>query len=316
LIFVLGAVAFGLGAGLYAPPRVTVLSRIYPNRDGTALGMTFALGNFGAAALPVLAGALAIWAGWRYGFGVMVVPLGLCALGLWQFAPAGRSEAVVAAADPPRTVARRVVAGLRDRTVAHAWLAMTLMLFTYQGLEAFLPTYLVAVKGLDPGTAATLFGLYFASGAITQPFAGSAAETIGGVALPVVESFGALLVVITLLGTRLGNGPVGNGYVARVLPEAIKGSGFGLFRTIYMAVGALGSTFVGVLAGLGYFDVAFLALAGITALAALGYYLLPDLDGDESGRDDAARSRSDPASSSRAVEPGSDTGEKADDVTD
>jgi MFS family permease len=348
-VFVVGAVAFGLGAGLYAPPRVTVLSRTYPDRDGTALGVTFALGNFGAAALPVVAGGLALWVGWRYGFGVMIVPLGLCVLGLWRFVPAGRSDAVVAAADPPRTIARRVVSELTDRTVSHAWLAMTLMLFTYQGLEAFLPTYLVAVKGVDPGTAATLFGLYFASGAIIQPFAGSAADRFGAprvlaalavlgvatlIALPAVEGIGMLTVVIAALGTRLGNGPVGNGYVAAVLSEEVKGSGYGLFRTIYMVVGALGSTFVGVLAGLGRFDEAFLALAAITAVAAVLYYLLPELDRDEPEATDA-RASDEPAEtgiaandrdetagtdapSSRTVEPGSDTGEEPepDDVTD
>lgn len=353
-VFVVGAVAFGLGAGLYAPPRVTVLSRTYPDRDGTALGVTFSLGNLGAAALPVVAGGLAIWLGWRLGFGVMVLPLCLCVLGLWWFVPAGRSDAVAAVTEPPRTIARRVVAELTDRTVSHAWLAMTLILFTYQGLEAFLPTYLIATKGLDPGTAATLFGLYFASGAIVQPVAGSAADRFGaprvlaalavlGVAtlfaLPIVEGFLALVVVIALLGTRLGNGPVGNGYVAAVLAEEVKGSGYGLFRTIYMAVGALGSTFVGILAGLGYFDGAFLALGAVTAVAAVLYFLLPDLDGHEaettdrraSSEDDASgvtepdamagargkpRTRPETTSTCRAVEPGSDTGEEPDDITD
>ena len=356
-VFVVGAVAFGLGAGLYAPPRVTVLSRTFPDRDATALGITFSVGNLGAAALPVVAGALAIGVGWRFGFAVMVVPLGLCVLGLWQFVPAGRSDAVAAVTEPPRTIARRVVAELTDKTVSHAWLAMTLMLFTYQGLEAFLPTYLIATKGLDPGTAAALFGLYFASGAIIQPFAGSAADRFGAprilaalavlgvltlVALPIVEGFVPLVVVIALLGTRLGNGPVGNGYVAAILSEEVKGSGYGLFRTIYMAAGALGSTFVGILAGLGYFDGAFLALGVITALAAVLYYLLPALDGNDTGTtgtdetddagtrtagarptdegfggSDAARPHPETTRQScRAVEPGSDAGEEPDDVTD
>lgn len=362
-VFVVGSVAFGLGAGLYAPPRVTVLSRTFPDRDGTALGITFSVGNAGAAALPVITGGLAVWLGWRFGFGVMVLPLGLCVLGLWRFVPAGRAEAVTRAGDAPRTIARRVVAELTDRTVSHAWLAMTLMLFTYQGLEAFLPTYLIATKGLDPGTAAALFGLYFASGAITQPFAGSAADRFGAprvlaalavlgvctlVALPLVEGLVGIAAVITLLGTRLGNGPVGNGYVAAILPAEVKGSGFGLFRTIYMAVGALGSTFVGVLAGLGHFDGAFLALGAITALAAVLYYLLPALDqadrnerdetrtadakgvgdadptgdpnsepGGEEGTTDTARPRPETeAKPCRAIEPGSDVGEDPDDVTD
>ena len=39
------------------------------------------------------------------------------------------------------------------------------MLFTYQALTAFLPTYLIQTKGLSQGTAAGLFALLFVAGA-------------------------------------------------------------------------------------------------------------------------------------------------------
>lgn len=288
-VFVLGVVCFGLGSGFYAPPRVTVLSRIYADRDGTALGVTFAVGNVGASLLPPVAGALAVALGWRFGFLFVVPPLVVAALALWWFVPEPDDD-VERAVDDPARVGRRLATTFRDGHVLRTWTAMTLALFAYQGVTAFLPTYLVAVKGLSTVTATTLYGLLFASGAVAQTVAGSAADRYGArrvllslsgfgvltlVALPVVGGVVPLAVLTILVGTRLGLGPVGNGYAADILPDDIQGSGYGLFRTCYLLVGALGSSFVGVLAGMGHFDGAFLGLAAVTALAAVGYYTLP-----------------------------------------
>ncbi|WP_435181072.1 MFS transporter [Halorussus sp. AFM4] len=360
-VFVLGGVLFGLGSGLYAPPRVTVLSRIYPDRDGTALGVTFAVGNLGAAALPLVAGALAVWVHWRAGFGFVVVPLALVGVGLWAYVPPRPAEQARAADQFTRQTASRLVRGVTDRDVLLAWLAMTTILFTYQGITAFLPTYLIEVKNLGQGTASALYGLFYASGAASQWFAGNAADRYGErtvlsalagfgvltlVALPFVGGTAALAGLLALLGTRLGIGPVGNGYVAALLPDEIQGAGYGLFRTFYLAVGAGGSLFVGVLAERGLFDEAFLLLAGVTAVASVLYRFLPaDPKGRSPGSisddrpDDAAPGErspdstpdadvdrgetpeKDPGSSpnaglSSAAEPGSDTDGESDRTTD
>lgn len=288
-LFAAGGVLFGLGTGLYAPPRVTVLSRIFVDRDSTALGVTFAVGNVGAAAFPVIAGTLALVVGWRFGFGFVVPLLAAVAVGLWTTVPpVDRGSRV--ASDRPRRVAGRLVGELTDRTVLIAWLAMTLVLITYQGITSFLPIYLVAEKGLDAGIASLLYGLFFASGAVFQLIAGGAADRYGERSvLAVTAGFGVLTLVglaavddlfllvplVVLLGTRLGIGPVGNGYVAAILSDDVQGSGFGLFRTFYLVVGAVGPAFVGVMAGRNAFDEAFLVLAGVTGLATLLYLALP-----------------------------------------
>ncbi|UPV76746.1 MFS transporter (plasmid) [Halorussus limi] len=329
-VFVLGSVLFGLGSGLYAPPRVTVLSRIYPDRDGTALGVTFAVGNLGAAALPLVAGALAVWVHWRLGFGFVVIPLALVAVGLWLYVPPRPSGQARAAERFTRRTAVRLLRGVTDRDVALAWVAMTLILFAYQGITAFLPTYLIDVKGLNQGTASALYGLFYASGAASQWVAGNAADRYGertvlaavagfGVftlaALPFVGGTAALAVLSALLGTRLGIGPVGNGFVAALLPEEIQGAGYGLFRTFYLAVGASGSLFVGVLAEWGWFDEAFLALAGVTAVASVLYLFLPATPDEHTHSFDTGRDGTGGGLSS-AAEPGSDADGENDRTTD
>lgn len=220
---------------------------------------------------------------------------------------------------------------MTDRHVVLAWVAMTLILFTYQGITAFLPTYLIDVKGLAQGTASVLYGVFYASGAVSQWFAGNAADRYGertvlatlaavGVftvgLLPFVGGTASLAALLVLLGTRLGIGPVGNGYVAALLPDEIQGAGYGLFRTFYLAVGALGSLFVGVLAERGLFDESFLILAAVTAASSILYMFLPtapasvtigSASDSENGTDGGLPS---------TAEPGSDTDGESDQTTD
>lgn len=289
LAFVAGLLLFGFGSGLYAPPRVTVLSRTFADNDGTALGVTFAIGNLGAAALPPIAAAIALWVGWRAGFGFVVPLLAVVGIALWTVVP-GQSSTPRATAELSRRAASRVVRAVLTRRVLLSWVALTMMLFVYQGLGAFLPIYLIEAKGLSQGVATGLYSVFYASGAISQSFSGTAADIYGSptvlsaiagfgvltlVALPAVDGVWALVPLVSLLGTRLGIGPVGNGYVTAILPADVQGAGYGLFRAFYLAVGAAGSLFVGVLAEAGLFDEAFFALAGITAVAAGIFRLLP-----------------------------------------
>lgn len=290
LFFIAGSLLFGFGSGLYAPPRVTVLSRTFQDRDGTALGVTFAVGNLGAAVLPLIAGMVSLWFGWRMGFGFVVPPLAAVGVALWMVVPAPTNVSRTTA-ELSHQAAERLMEAVLSRSVFLTWIAMTLILFTYQGLTAFLPTYLIEVKGLSHGIAASLYGLFFASGAVSQSLAGTAADSYGSpsvlaiiagfgiltvAAFPAVNGVSVLAVLVVLLGTRLGIGPVGNGYVTAILPDDVQGAGYGLFRTFYLAVGASGSLFVGALAESGLFDEAFLILAGITAVSSVLFWTLPD----------------------------------------
>jgi predicted MFS family arabinose efflux permease len=324
-LFVLAGVAFGLGSGLYATPRVTILSKVFERRTNSALGITFSAGNAGAAVLPVVAGFVAAALGWRAGLLLVVPAIGLLAAGLWIHVPrdvgGGDSDGGLDA--PPREVARRVRDVVGHRAVLLSMLSMTLVLFTYQGITAFLPTYLIEQKGLSATTAATFYGLFYATGAVSQSLLGGVADRLGEIRVLVVFSVAGVLtlvalvvtsnvylvaVVVALLGTRLGLGSVGNGYAADILPEDVQGTVYGLFRTVFIGVGSLGSFFVGYLASVGLFDEAFLAMGAATGLAAVAFARLPDPDEPE--YDSAA------VTGASAVAPGDDAGDARDDVTD
>ena len=309
-VFLAGCVVVGLGNGLYPTPRVTTLSATYPEHDSTALGVVMAAGNVGGAALPFAVGAIAVAVGWQSGF-VLVAPLFVVgALALWWTVPRratvtgderGGSDDGTAVTDSdgregsdgeaggPRRLARRLLVAVRDRRVLLVAFAVSLTFFTFQGLTAFLTTYLVSVKGVAPGTAATLFGLLFAVAAVSQPLAGFAASEFGDrvvlvgitvlyalmlVALPFAGGL-AVPLLVAVLGTQRGTVPVVNAYVAAVLPPDVRGTGYGLLRTVFTGVAATGAVVVGVLADAGLFDEAFLLLGGLAAAAAGAYVVLP-----------------------------------------
>ena len=288
-VFVLASAVLGLVTGLYGPARGTAISRTFPTNDGAALGAALAAGSVGSAVLPFLAGALVGGLGWRVVVGGMLVPYLAAGAFAWWAVP-GREGGASPEPTPPAELLGDVGRAIRNRAVLIAVGAVTLMLFAFQGLSAFLPTYLVEVKGFEQSTAAGLFALLFVGGAVAQAVAGTLADALGErvvlaasaavgavtvAAVPFVDGVLPMAVVVTLVGSRLAIAPVSNAYVIAVLPEEVTGTAWGVVRTAFFLLGAGGSTVVGTLAEVGLFDESFLLLAGLTGLAAVLFAFVP-----------------------------------------
>jgi MFS family permease len=293
-LFVLGLVLFGFGTGLYGTPRITVLSDIYPDRAATAISINSAVGNVGNAAFPVVATVVAGWFAWRTGVGVSLPGFVLLAVGFWLVVPVRTSAKRSGARDGPRRrAARRLLATVTRRPVVLATGAMVCLGFVWQGFTAFLPTYLVEVKGIPQPTAATALGAFFVGGALVQPIAGNVADryderrilvavatgsALALAAFPFADSALAFVALSVLASLQLTFWPIIFTYVPRALPDEDQGSGFGLLRTLFLYVGATGPIAVGALADVRLFDEAFLVLAAISVVAALLSAVLPRVE--------------------------------------
>jgi predicted MFS family arabinose efflux permease len=169
-------------------------------------------------------------------------------------------------------------------------MVMLLFIFSYQGFVAFLPTYLVEVKGLSEGLTAALFGLMFVFGAVVNPVAGQLADrvseratlfaliglsTVTLAVLPFVGGRLALGVLVPLLGIRIAIGPLTSAFIVRELPTGVQGTGWGLLRTVFFGLGATSSSVIGLFADAGRFDAGFLLLAGVTGLIAVFWWRVP-----------------------------------------
>jgi MFS family permease len=293
-LFVVGLALFGFGTGLYGTPRITVLSDIYPDRAATAISVTSAVGNVGNAAFPVIATVIAGWFAWRVGVGVGLPGFALVAVALWLVVPARTSPGVQRDGDESRRqVARRTVAAVARRPVVLATAAMICLGFMWQGFTAFLPTYLVEVKGIPQPVAATTLGAFFVGGAVVQPITASVADeyderrilvavaagtAVALAAFPFANSAPVFVALSLLASLQLAFWPIIFAYIPRALPDDAQGSGFGLLRTLFLYVGATGSVAVGALADADLFDESFLILAGITVVATVLSTALPPVE--------------------------------------
>lgn len=289
--FVIACLLFGLGTGLFGPPRITILSKSFPGRDGMALGITFAAGSLGAATLPFLSGMLTPRFGWRSNF-LLTAPLFLVVLiGGWLTIADTASEATDEMDFPDWN---ELLNGIRDTSVLFGSVAITLWIFVFQGLTSFLPLYLIQYKSVSQELAASIFALFFVTSGLVQPVSGHLSDhfsrrtilvTLAGVhalailALIIVDDLTLLVLLMVVLGTRGGVGPINNAVIVDRLPYSVQGSGYGLLRTTYLILGATGSMFVGFLADFDLLPVAFVVLGGLSIVAAGCYYLIPSYEG-------------------------------------
>jgi len=280
MLFV-GTVGFGFATALYGPTRFTILSDIYPDRSGSAIGLTMAAGSVGNAIFPVLATTVAAVLSWRYGFGLFV-PLFVAALvALWLFVPNTTA--------PSETTGDRVssetlgeILTVLKRSSFLALLAIQVTLsFIIQGFTSFYPQYLVSIKDIPPSVAALLLSLFFVSGAVIQPVSGRLLDTVGirytlggflgsclvGLwLLQVVDSLLALVLATVLFSSWNGCPVVTQTHIVNTLPESAQGTGFGILKAGWMTFGAISPLMIGFLGDIGHFAEGFLALAVIGTL--------------------------------------------------
>ena len=287
-LFVVATAGFGLGTGLYGPPRGTLLSRTFDENEGVAFGSVMAAGSIGSAVLPLVAVLVTARYGWRVGLAAVVPLFVFAAIGLW-----------LSISDRPTATERRsltddlrtVAAGLGDRPLALAVLGAMVMLLVFQAVTAFLTTYLVTTQSFTPGTAGAVLSALFVGGALSQAVTGRLADRYGtprvlvGVAVvsavplalfPLLDSRLLLGIAGTTIGFRMSTGPLVNAYIVDLLPDAAEGTGWGLLRTGFFSVGSLGSTAIGAFADRGLFDASFYLMAGLTLLGAVLFVVLPE----------------------------------------
>lgn len=280
---------FGFTTALYGVARYTAISKIFPDRDGAAIGVTLAAGNIGNATLPAIAGAIAAAFAWQLGFGFSIPLFALATIFLWAVVP--RDTLGTAGDTFTLETARSVLAELFRFEVLLVTAVLILGVSVWQTFTGFYPTYLIEVKGLSPTVAAGLFSAFFGFAIVIQPLSGAVYDRIGirrtlpvflGITavgftvLFVSDGVWTLAGVTVLLGCMTSTIAVTMPYLTGILSEEIQGTGLGLLRTSYMLIGATSPTIFGTIAEAGYFEEGFSAL-GLLIVGMIGIVsLLPE----------------------------------------
>lgn len=290
VVFFVATALFGLGTALYGVARFTAAAALYPDNDGTAIGVTLAAGQIGNALLPASAGAITAATAWQLGFG-FTIPIFLVVTALlWIAVPPDLSAGDGSSGAISTELLGEVLSEIRRPTVVTTALVLTLAFGIWQAFTGFYPTYLIERKGLSPTVATSLFGLYFALGIGIQPATGAAYDRLGihrtlpvlfavGIvglsALPLLEGFWPLVGITVVLSFMLGNIAVLLPYLTAQLPDEIQGTCLGLIRTVYMTIAATTPFVFGSIADRGFFDEGFWILAGVLVVNLLLVLRLP-----------------------------------------
>lgn len=285
----------GLGQSLYPIARITMLSDIYSDRLGSALGVTMATGDLGQTVIPPMAGVFAAAIAWQLSLGFMIPIFLLIGLGLWVALPVQDSsqQSVTLSSE----TARDVLVDLRQRRIVFVMGILFLYIFIWQSFTGLYPVYLVDKKGLSSSMAGLLFSLFFAVGIVIKPLAGAAYDRIGMrtallfvlvgpmagfTILPVADGFWLLAVVTVLISTMLGSGAITQSFLADSFSDDIRGTGLGVIRTGTSMLGATGPVLFGLIADRGYFDEGYLLLAAIMLAVIALTLLVPKPDSGRS----------------------------------
>ncbi|GGM74721.1 MFS family permease [Halarchaeum rubridurum] len=281
-------VLVGIGTGVHKTVAIGLLSTVYTERTGRALGVLDTAGALAGVAAPAavafcLTSSRVTWHAVFLAGGLLGLSLAVLAY-RWL----GAREPERDDGDDERVPLRRYAALFRRPAFAGFVLVTVGFSFAYNGVVAFLPRYL-ETAGLTPATASAVYGSLFVV-SLVQTVTGDLADRVGPlrviVATLAVATVGLLALIavgggagiVTLVGVVVvfglgshGFRPVRGAYLMALLPEDVSGGGLGVVRTVLMGAGAIAPGVVGVVSTYAGFRVAFgvlwvaLAVAAVTA---------------------------------------------------
>lgn len=289
LSFLLAMGLLGVGKGLFASPSRALVSDLFVENRGRALGIYTAgtdLGGLLAAglSLAVVGGGLgllgtgalgtrALELGWRFPFALVAVALvGVTILfGLWSREPL-RFERPTGGL---LATGRRLLGTAEQRETL---IAYGLFYFVVGAWINFLPTYLADGRGLPAPLPQLLFAVVFTVGVAVKPAAGAISDRVPRRLVAVLGLLCAVLslVVVTFAQTLAGltvaiaifavgyktQFPIVDALVMDAAPNANTGGDVGAARALFLGVGALGPVYMGAVATVASYE---LALAGLVA---------------------------------------------------
>jgi MFS family permease len=272
-------VLLGAANGLQYPPGVTLLTRRFA-KTGRALGIHIAAAPAAGLIAPPVAGLFAARFGWRVallvGALVAVPAVVLVRYGVDATPPTRPDERL---SDRVSVATARAL--LRRPPIAFTLVVAVLADFVWQATFTFLPLFLQQYHALSAADAGLLFGVYFGLLGVAGPVAGWLSDRVGRwsatallmtvgacgfAALVVGESFPVVVAGVCAAGASMGwSAPVQSRFLD-LLSIDERNTGFGLVRTVYSLVGAVGSVVTGVVADAAGWAAAMALLGGLLAL--------------------------------------------------
>ena len=291
-LLVVAMLVMGAGTGAHKTVAIKLLALVYPARTGRSLGVFDTVGTFGGVVAPlVIAGLVASGVDWRVLFVAAAASGAFLGVAVAVRVSGNVPDSEVMASS--KSIPLRAYAQPFTERRFFVFVVVTLgFSFTYNGVVAFLPLYLVQEVGTSTAVASLLYSVLFAV-SVVQLLTGELADRIGRLTVISATLGVATLSLAFLLAAPMWNGqvlgvpvlaglavvglglgshgfrPVRGVHLAALLPDSLAGGGLGAVRTALMGAGAVAPAIVGVIADAVGFQVAFSVLLGSLAVAAV-----------------------------------------------
>ena len=276
--FSLFVVLLGGSAGLHYSVATTLLTRTHDD-IGTAIGIHTVGGPVAGLIAPIGAALIGSQYGWRPAIALgAVVAFPVFVLFALRIRPTEPQHPSQPMRDQFKISPAR---SLLSRPPILFTLFMALIgAFAWQSIASFLPTFLIDYRGQSATIAGVVFSVYFVVQSVVKAGIGAASDrwgrdiviavcmltaAIGMIVFIAVPGILGVAVAVVLLGSGLAWDPAVEPRFIDHLSEEERNIGFGLVRTVYLVLGALGPGIVGWLADVASWAVSFGILSGLLA---------------------------------------------------
>ncbi|RQH01734.1 MFS transporter [Natrarchaeobius oligotrophus] len=274
-----GAFFMGIASGVYFVSANPLLSELYPERVGRAMGIHGGASQIAAViAAPLV--ALTLFVDWRLSLWTIAVGAALVTIYTW-FA-AKRTE-MPRAGEADRDFVAGALSEWRLIVTALALVGATV--FVWQGVFNFYELYMQS-KGLSGRQASAMLTIVFVAGVPSFYVGGDLADRLPHVPylLGIVGTFSVCLFALTLAEGLLAMValsaivgfvihvlfPAVDTYLLDTLPDSTRASAYAVFSSVWMLTQALGSSVLGAFIEGGYtYDGVFAAAAAFLAASVV-----------------------------------------------
>jgi len=279
LMLFLMLILLGIGGGSFPTAGIAMLSDIFKERRGKALGIQASFGSM-AGFMPIVAPVIASF-NWRLFFFIWA---GLGIFAMYLFLRCTEESTKLPHGE---SILKRFVDGaaaLRDRKILFIFAINLVATLSWIGYISFFPTYLIESKAFSEMEAGVSFAILTLGGFILKPIIGSLSDrydkkaimlflmstsAIATVLLVYLHSFITILGVSFTLSASSAFFLVANSYLLGLWGERGRGGRLGFYRSLLILTGSHTSAVIGFYAAKGGFALPFLVIALLLSIAAL-----------------------------------------------
>lgn len=285
LTFSAGMWLIAIWASFYHPTVNTLISKLYAENTGGAMGVHGAVASLGQMFTPTVAYFIGTLVDWRFAFvffGALSVLTGV----IMRRIPSS---------EVPRK--KKSISVTKILSVPNIWVLMLyniLIGLFFRGVELFFPTFLSVNRGFTGQLAAVAYSLVLLFGVFGQLIGGRAADKYGPTKVIIVASagiffsilllllfpFGSLGVIlfIAIYGTALfGHQPAMTSLLGRVSPKELMGTAYGVMFFFSFGLGSVSTSIAGYLVDTFNFEVAFWIMALFSLMTLVISLIIPKI---------------------------------------